>query len=244
MGSTGTYLRRLLAVLLSGMIIVPASLAAPQSVAVAGPSQAATVRGAQLTQGANIFNGDIVEVAQGGDSVLLLGHDASVHLVGDSAVRIFQCGDRSVLQLLRGRVIFRSTPKHVVEVQLGDAVTHPDPSREVIGVVALSSPTTANIAAQKGSLTVTTAHQGKSQLVREGEMTEAKLTSPANGGTLNPPICGAQAAIATQPNTAAWVLVGMGTTAIVIALLLGEHQKTLTCAQKGALVSPYQFPCE
>ncbi|HMD30714.1 MAG TPA: hypothetical protein VKG84_02310, partial [Candidatus Acidoferrales bacterium] len=230
MGHKGAYIPRLLAALLSGLLIVPSSLTAPQLAAVAGPGKDATVRGAQLAQGANVFNGDIVSVPDGGDSVLLFGNNASAHLTGESAVRVFRCEDNSVVQLLHGAVIFRSTPKQPVEVQLGDSITKPDAGHEVIGMVSLSSPTTANIAAQKGSLTVKTMHQGKLQLVREGEMTEARLTSPANGASPNPAMCGQSggsgqpAAVPSQPSTNAWVLVGLGTTALVIGLVLRGHQ--------------------
>ncbi|HVN09570.1 MAG TPA: hypothetical protein VMV61_11380, partial [Patescibacteria group bacterium] len=133
-----------------------------------------------MTQGTNVFNGDIVEVAQDGDSVLLLGQNASIHLAGDSAVRFFRCGDTSTVQLLRGQMNFRSTPQRPVQVQLGDATIQPTAGQTVIGGIALTSPTTATLSAQQGSFTVTAAHEGKSVLVNPGESRLATLTTPAN----------------------------------------------------------------
>jgi hypothetical protein len=240
---TGLFTRQLLAALLSVSLLALPSLSAPQTVAVAGPSKAATVRGSEVSQGTNIFNGDMVEVAQGGESVLLLKQDATVRVPSDSAVRFFKCGERSVVQLLRGQVVFRATPKQSVEVQLGDAVIRSTPRQDVIGVISLSTPTTASMTASQGSFTVTTAHQKKSVEVHEGETREAQLTSPPSTATPNPPICGVGAAVLSQPSTTAWVLLGMGAAGLTIPWIFTSRQPQLTCAQKGALVSPYQFPC-
>jgi hypothetical protein len=136
----------------------------------------------------------------------------------------------------------RTTPEQHIEVQIGDAVIRPFSGPEVIGVVSFPTPTTGSITAQKGSLSVTTAHDNRSRLVHEGETTTATL-SPAQNATPNPPICGVAAAIPSQPATTAWVMLGVGAAAIGTGLALSSQQPSLTCAQKGALVSPYQFPC-
>jgi ferric-dicitrate binding protein FerR (iron transport regulator) len=236
------HFRQLLAVILSALLLASPSFSAQQVAAVAGLSNSTMVRGTVVVQGANIFNGDVVDVGQGGDSVLMLGHNSTVRVASDSAVRVFKCGDNSTVQLLRGQVILRTTAEQHVEVQIGDATVRPFNGPEVIGVVSFPTPTTGRIAAQKGSLTVTTAHDNTSRLVHEGEATEAKL-SPAENATPNPPICGVAAAIPSQPSTTAWVMLGVGAAAIGAALALSGHSTTLTCPQKGALVSPYQFPC-
>jgi hypothetical protein len=240
---TGLFSRQLLAALVSGSLLALPSLSAPQIAAVAGPSTAATVRGSEVGQGTNIFHGDIVEVAHGGESILLLKQNATVRVPSDSAVRFFKCGERSVVQLLRGQVIFRATPKQPIEVQLGDAIIRSTPGQDVMGVVSLTTPATASMTASQGSFTVTTAHQKKSVLVHEGETREAQLTSPPSTATANPPICGVGAAVLSAPSTTAWVMLGLGAAGLAIPLALRGQQPQLTCAQKGALVSPYQFPC-
>jgi ferric-dicitrate binding protein FerR (iron transport regulator) len=200
------------------------------------------VRGSGLAQGTNIFNGDIVDVGQNGESVLMLGHNSTVRVPGESAVRFFRCGDDSTVQLLRGQLILRTTPEQPVQVQIGDAMVRPFTGPDVIGVVSLPTTDTAKIAAQKGSLTVTTAHDNRSLLVHEGEATEARL-SPAQTAAPNPPICGVAAAVPSQAATAAWVMLGLGAAGLGAGLALSSQQPKLTCTQKGALVSPYQFPC-
>ena len=195
-----------------------------------------------MIQGATIFNGDILEVGQGGESVLMLGHNSTARVPSDSAVRIFKCGDDSTVQLLRGQVILRTTAEQRVAVQVGDAMVRPFSGPEVIGVVSLPTLDTARIGAQKGQLSVTTRHDNMSRLVHEGEATEAKLT-PAQNANPNPPICGVAAAIPSQPASTAWVMLGLGATGLAVGLGLSQNQTSLTCAQKGALVSPYQFPC-
>jgi ferric-dicitrate binding protein FerR (iron transport regulator) len=235
--------RSLLATVLSTTLLALPSLSALQTAAVAGPSKSAIVRGSELTQGTNIFNGDTVEVEQGGETVLLLGHNASVRVASDSAVRFFRCGDNSAVQLLRGQMAFRATPQRPVEVQFGDAVIRPTAGQVVVGTVSLTSPTTASMAAEQGSFTVSTAHEGKSVLVNQGESRLATLTTPANLTNPNPPICGVAAAVVSQPTTTAWVIIGMGAAGLGAGLALSQHQTSLTCTQKGALVSPYAFPC-
>lgn len=201
------------------------------------------MRGSGLAQGTNIFNGDIVEVGQNGESVLMLGHNSTVRVPGESAVRFFRCGDNSTVQLLRGQLILRTTPEQAVQIQIGDAMVRPFAGPDVIGVVSLPTPATAKIAAQKGSLTVTTAHDNRSLLVHEGEATEASL-SPAQTAAPNPPICGVAAAVPSQAATTAWVMLGLGAAGLAAGLAASSQQPTLTCNQRGALVSPYQFPCQ
>ena len=194
-------------------------------------------------QGTNIMNGDTVEVAQNGDTILLMGHNATVRVPSDSAVRIFKCGDRSVVQLLRGQLTFRATPQQPIHVQLGDAMIQPAAGQQVTGLVALTSPTTASMTAQQGSFTVSTAHEGKSVVVNQGETQQATLTSAADVANPNPPICGVAAAVVSSPSTMAWVLIGLGAAGLAGGLALGTTQTHLTCPQRGALVSPYAFPC-
>ena len=230
-----------LAALLSVLLAALPSLSAPQTAAVAGPSKSAVVRGGELSQGTNVMNGDIVEVAQNGETVLLFGHNASVRVPSESSVRVFKCGDRVVVQLLRGQVTFRATPQRPVQIQLGDATIQPTAEQQVVGTVALASPTTANLTAQQGLFTVSTAHEGKSQVVNQGETRQATLSSAAE--MANPPICGVAAAVVTSPTTMARVMIGLGAVGLVTGLLLSHTQTQLTCPQKGPLVSPYHFPC-
>lgn len=235
--------RKLAAAFLSTFLVALPSLSAPQVAAVAGPSKYAVAHGNDVAQGMNIMNGDIVEVAQNGETILLIGHNATVHVPSNSAVRIFRCGDRSVVQLLRGQVTFRATPRQTVHVQLGDAMVQPTAGQQVIGTVALTSPTTVNLTAQQGSFTVSTAHDGKSMVVNQGETRQATLSSAADVANPNPPICGVAAAVVTSPATIAWVTLGLAGAAAAGTLALTQTQTTLTCPQKGALVSPYAFPC-
>jgi len=114
----------------------------------------------------------------------------------------------------------------------------------VIGTVSLTSPTTANLGAQQGSFTVTAAHEGKSVLVNQGESRLATLTTPASQTSANPPLCGVAAAVPSNAVSTAWVMIGLGTAGLATGLALSTHQTSLTCEQKGALVSPYSFPCQ
>jgi ferric-dicitrate binding protein FerR (iron transport regulator) len=237
---------RPLAALLGGLLIVPSSPCKSLTAAVAGPSQGTTVRGSEMIQGANIFDGDVVDVSTNGETILNLGGNATARLPAKSAVRVFKCDGRSVLQLLHGGVIFRSTPKQPVEVHLGDATVRTSPQQEGVGEVALTSPATASILAQKGSLTVTAAHERQRFVLEENEATTATLSTLASSEPANPPVCQEPADVPSQPSTSKRVKLGailLGATAIAIGLALSSRETSLSCPQKGALVSPYQFGC-
>lgn len=241
-------LRRLLALLLSELLLGPTSILTvgaqtkTQVAAVAGPSTTTTVRGIAVTQGTDILNGDIVDVQQGGETVLLFGHNALVRVTGDSAVRLFKCSGTGISQVLHGSMVFRSTPQQPVEVQVGDALIRPTGANETIGEVSVATPNAVNITAQKASLAVTTAHDGKTLRIDEGKAVQAELSTPANA-TPNPSICGVAAAVASAPSTTVWVMLGTATAAVAAGAGLATTQTSLTCQQKAALVSPYAFPC-
>ena len=233
--------RQVVAALVSTLLAALPALSSPQVAAVAGPSKSTVARGNDVTQGMNIMNADTVEVSQSGETVLLIGHNAFVRVPSNSAVRIFKCGDKSVVQLLRGQLTFRSTPRQAVHVQLGDAMIQPTANQQVIGTVGLTSPTTAAMMAQQGSFTVSTAHDGKSAVVNQGETRQATLSSAADVANPNPPICGVPAAVALSPATVAWVTIGLGVAGLATGLALSQTQPTV-CPQKGAMVSPFAFP--
>lgn len=238
--------RQLLALVLSEMLLGPGSFAGPppagQVAGVAGPSKAATVNGVELTQGSNILSGQIVEVSQDGETVILFGHNSLARISGDSAVRLFRCGGNTTLQLLHGQMAVRSAPQQPVEVEIGDATIRSATGQEATGVLSLKAPNTLNITAQKGIFSVATAHDQKSLLLHEGETTQATLSTPATA-TPNPPLCGVAAAVPSQPSTTLWVTLGLVGAAAGAGAGLAVSAPTLTCQQRAALVSPYAFPC-
>jgi len=105
--------------------------------------------------------------------------------------------------------------------------------------VSVLSAKTALIGAERGELLVSTAHDGKSVTLKEGEAVEVTLAPApakpelAGGGTGAPTLTGNQVAILG------------GTIVLIISLLaikLASDHKSLTDTQKKNAVSPFQFP--
>ena len=207
----------------------------------AGPSTAATVRGVGLRQGSNVFSGDVLEIGPGGSGVLTFGHNAMVRFGEETSAQLSREPSAVALELLRGRMVFRSTPTQLVEGRVGDAVIRPDKSHEVIASMAFRNPKLVVVGAQHGSLLVATAHDGRSVNVPEGQMVEVALddTAPAKpptaaGGTPPPP----QQDDHRGKRWGAWVVLGGGAV-LVTGLVLSEQNET-SCP---ANVSPSTFPC-
>jgi hypothetical protein len=234
-------IRQLLIAVVTGALLCPAAFpTAPQVVGVAGPSKGATVAGAGLQQGTNVANGDIVEVGEGGEGVVTLGHNAMARFGEKSAVRVYGCDRTKTLELLRGRMTYRTTSEQPVEGRIGDAIIRSADGQDAVGIVTLQTPTTATITAEKGTLTVNTA-DGKSAVVRPGETAQVAL-SLSTQARRPTPLCGI---VLADVNPGAWttaVIIG-GTTVLGVGIALSSNEKKPTCPQKQALVSPFVFPC-
>jgi uncharacterized protein HemX len=103
------------------------------------------------------------------------------------------------------------------------------------------------VTAERGTLAVTAGRNRRTVSVAQGQTVEVALvddTAPSAGHT-------APAQPEDQNNSKKKSSGGMWTTGVVLAgaaavgagLALSSSQTQLTCQQKGALVSPYAFPC-
>jgi hypothetical protein len=235
-------LRSSLAALVVAALLFPSPSWAAAIVGSAGPSTGATVRGAGLQQGSNVFSGDVVEIGPGGSGVLTFGHNAMVRFGEETTAQLSRDSRTVALELLRGRMVFRSTPGQVVEGRVGDATVRAQNLQEVIASLAYRNPKLVVIGAQRGTLLVATAHDGRSVTVPQGEMVEVALDDtvsakpPTAAGNAPPP----------PPQTddhrgrrwGTWVVLGGGAV-LTTGLVLSEQQEN-TCPNQ---VSPSTFPC-
>ena len=240
-------LRPLIAVLLAGLLVCSPQLFAGGVVGSAGPSEKALVRGAPLLQGTNVFSGDVVEVAEGGEGIVTFGHNAMARFGELSAVRASRDANTIGLELLRGRMMYRTTPEQPVVGTFADALVRAGNGQEAIAVVAFRTPTLVVVTAERGSLEVTAGREHRTVTVPQGQAVEVSLsdTPPAATGDNAPPQQD-QNNNSKKKSAGMWwttgvVLVGGG--AIGAGLALSSNSTQLTCAQRGALVSPYSFPC-
>ncbi len=241
--------RHLIAAFLVGVLASsPPVLAGGAVVGSAGPSEKAVVRGTPLEQGTNIFSGDVVEVGAGGEGVVTFGHNAMARFAADSAVRASRDTTTIGLELLRGRMTFRSTPEQPVVGSFVDALVQANGGKEVVAIVAFRNPKLVAITAERGAIDVTAGRDHRSVTVPEGQTVEVAVvddTAPkADNSAGGPPPDDTDSN--KKRNVAAWTtgMVLVVGTAIGGSLALSKNQPQLTCPQKAALVSPYVFPCD
>lgn len=195
-------------------------------------SQQARVRGAELAPGTTIFSGDVIEVGPKGQASLSLAGGAQVDVAAESKLRLSKDASRVVLELGRGAAAFRSTSGAPVEAKIADATIRAAEGSSAAGVVAWRGPNAGVIAAKSGQLLITTAHDGRTVVLNEGEGIEFAYAPAANDnddedisrrGII---IFGA-------------VIIGLATLA---AILLNRNSRDLNQNQQCNLVSPFQ-PC-
>ena len=239
-------LRSVIALLLAGLLVCSPQLFAGGVVGSAGPSEKAVVRGAPLLQGTNVFSGDVVEVAEGGEGIVTFGHNAMARFGELSAVRASRDANTIGLELLRGRMLYRTTPEQPVVGSFADALVRAANGQEAVAIVSFRTPTLVVVTAERGALEVTAGRAHRTVTVPQGQTVEVALsdTPPSTGDTPpSPPDQNNNAK--RKPSGAMWatgvVLIGGG--ALGAALALSQSSTQLTCAQRGALVSPYSFPC-
>jgi len=242
-------LRALVVAVVTSALAFPGPAVAGAIVGSAGPSAGAVVRGISLQQGTNVLSGDLVEVAAGGEGVVTFGHNAMARFTEMSAVRATRDGNSIGLELLRGRMVFRTTPEQPVVGSFADASVRSSNGQEMVAIVAFRNPNLVAVTAERGTLSVTAGTEKRSVEVPQGQTVEVSLsdTPPAAAGApaQQPPNQPANQPAGSKSNAALWAtgVVLAGGAVIGTALALSGNQTQLSCAQKGALVSPYTFPC-
>ncbi len=240
-------LRHFIIALLGGALVCPPPMLAGGVVGSAGPSEKALVRGAPLVQGTNIFSGDVVEVGPGGEGVVTFGHNAMARFTAETAVRASRDANTIGLELLRGRMIYRTTAEQPVVGTFVDAVVRSENGQEAVAVVAFRNANLVTVTAERGTLEVTAGRNHRTVSVLQGQTVEVAVVDDTakSAGNTAPDQPQDQNNSKKKPSGAMWttgVVLG-GAAAIGTGLALSNGQTQLTCQQKGALVSPYAFPC-
>jgi hypothetical protein len=145
--------------------------------------QFATVRDAPLLSGSTVLNGDAINVGANGSAQIALPDGGRVMVLADSTVRMMR-GDSSVqLAIDRGSASFSSQPQGMLEAVIADATVRAA-NGTAEGLVHLLSANAAVVVAEKGSLEISTSHDGRSMVVPEGSSARVSLMpEPQGGGT-------------------------------------------------------------
>lgn len=171
-------IRQILVVMLGISIAVPGWAASPVIGTVQG-SRSAMVRGTSLVVGTTVYSDDNIETQTGGNALISLQGGGQLQLLSDSAAQVVRAADGNGMQVVvhRGIARFRATGQVPVAAVLEDATIRSAGGAGGAGYVAVSSPTTAVIGAEKGDLVVTTEHDGKSVTVTEGTAVSVKMVA-------------------------------------------------------------------
>ncbi len=237
--------RQALTVLLASVLASPA-WGDPNVVRNVSTSKTATVRGTSLTPGSTIFSGDTIEVGPQGGARITLRGGAQVQVAENSLVRLTKLTDRIQLIVDRGTALFRTVEQSPVEALLGDATIRSANGLPAVGVVSVRNAQSAMIAAQKGTLLVSIAHDSGSVTLREGEGAEVTLV-PENdadkdkrkkkGGAVPAGSVPAGSLTAGKTVVIAAILAGLTT---AIGFTRGDPSHTIM--QNCNAVSPFRCP--
>lgn len=224
--------RKTLAVLLTSLLAIPAG-AASEIVGTILQIQGANVGGVTPAAGTTVFSGDYFDVSAAGSAEIALRGGGVVHLGAESRARLKTAGEKIQLVMSRGRARFRTTVTSLVEARLADATAAALGNAPAVGIVALIGPKTGLFAAEKGTFVVSTAHDGKSMTLREGESVTLTLSpappQPAGGA---PALGGPLIATIAIASTVAFSLI----------FLAGPHDDPpLTDRQLRDAVSPFRL---
>jgi hypothetical protein len=235
------FSRQLLAVLLVLMLAFPA-WASPNIVGNVSSSESATVRGTNLTPGSTILSGDAIEVGARGSAQILLVGGAQLRMLEDSQVRVTRTTDVIQVSVQRGVASFRTAENSSVEALLADATIRSADRLPAVGIISVRSPQSAMIAAEKGTLLITTAHDSKSVTLHEGDAAEVTLVPEKAKDRDKDKGGGAVPAGASSAARVVLIAIIVGGAITAAALLLGRGGTQLTTQQKCNSVSPFRCP--
>lgn len=228
----GDFARQLVAVIVIPLLAVPL-WGASEKASVLGTvtnTQFATVAGASLTDGTNVYDGDVISTADRGGAWVTLPGGAGILLGQNSEAQIRRESPNGpiVFDIAQGEVRFRSTDKTLVNGYLYDATIAPSDAPTASGYVEFTSPTSAIIGTESGNLLVTTSHDGASPLIPAGSMMEVHMVPDQDQ---NP-----QQNRTARRRKGLIVLLGIVTIGAitVLAIVLNHHERKH--------VSPSSFP--
>jgi FecR protein len=230
--------RKVLAMLL---VVVAASPAwgATEPLGSIATANAATVRDTNLSEGSTVFSGDVISVAANGSTRIALNGGAQVEVLANSSVRLTKTDEKIQMRIDRGQASFHFSGNSGVSALVADATVRPSNSGETSAVIESYSDTHAIVAAERGSLLVTTAHDGKTYTINEGEAADLSATTePQQNGGAVPAGRSAPAIGAPSKTVVIWTvaIVGAGAVAASVMLVRREHRPSNTSL--GNEISP------
>jgi len=225
--------KQLVAFVVSAALLLSPAMADDSIVGVTTEGQGFTLQGLKALPGTSVFSGDIVKVGKAGWARFTLNDRTLLSLSEEGMARFLKGKEGLQLEVGKGKIAFHIPAKSNFTALLADATIRRSGTAPVAGLVVFRSTNLAVVAAEKGSLTITSAHDGKSLTLKEGEGVEVALApAPSSAAAPPPPVAaltGVQIAI-----------IGVVVAAVSIAAgaALSSAEPNLSQQQVQATVSP------
>jgi hypothetical protein len=201
-------------------------------------SSDATVRDSKLTPGSTVFMGDVISVAAHGGARIALKSGAQAEILGDSSVRLTVADSKIQMVVDRGQASFQTAGGNAISAMVADATVRPADKAETSAVIQSLSETHVIIAAEKGTLLVTTASDGKVYTVPEGEAADLTAAPDPQQGGGAVPAGKAAPGLSIRRKAVIWTVVIVGAGVAVTAYLLLRHETKLSTTTLGNEISP------
>jgi len=231
-------LRKILVGVLT-LAMVSTAWAAGQPLGSITSSNGATVRDMKLTPGSTLFMGDVISVETHGGARIALASGAQAEVLGGSSVRLAMADRKIQMVVDRGQASFHTSGSPGMSALVADATVRPADQSETSAVIQSLSDTHAIVAARKGALLVTTAHDGKVYTIPEGEAADLSAgDAPQQGGAPSPAGKSAPGVNPNKKKVVIWTVVIVGAGVAVTAYLLARRETGLSTTALGNEVSP------
>lgn len=201
-------------------------------------SSKASVRDTKLTQGSTVFPGDVIQVDDRGDARVSLHGGSQAEILGNSSVQFAVSDNKIQMVVNRGQASFHTSGANELSAVVADATVRPADTSETSAVIQSLSETHAIVAAQKGALLLTTAHDGKVIRLSEGEAADLSASDDGNqnGGAVP---AGKSAPTFQMSKKAVYWTVGiLGAGGAIAAYFLSRNETKLTPTQLSNEISP------
>jgi hypothetical protein len=146
----------------------------------------ANIRDTKLTAGSTVFSGDAISVSEHGGARVAFSSGGQAEILSNSLVRLTTSDGNIQMAVDRGQASFHTSGGNKISALVADATVRPESGAETSAIIQSLTKTHAVIAAEKGVLVITTAHDGKIYTLTEGQAADLSV-APDNqqgGGTV------------------------------------------------------------
>ena len=202
-------------------------------------SNDATVRHTQLAPGSTVFSGDVISVSERGAARIALVGGAQAEILNNSSVQINKTADSVQMAVEGGRVSFHAAGESTFSALINGATVRPVGGTETSGVIQLLSDTHAFVAAQKGTLLLTTAADGKTYTLQEGQAADLTATEDPQQGGAPPAPAGKSSFPTISKKTVYWTVAIVAAAVGVTSYLLVRHEHKIPASNLQNEISPH-----